>query len=86
MADFYCACEAPRPVYELYCELSFSNLFIASCGSQNEEFTIYSDYAENYMDAVMMVDKLVNKPGAPDYLGVSVCVCACVCVCVFVCE
>jgi len=38
---------------------------------QNEEFTIYSDYAENYMEAVMMLDKLVSKPGAPEYLGVS---------------
>ena len=38
---------------------------------QNEEFTVYSDYAENYMEAVMMVDKLVNRPGAPEYLGVS---------------
>jgi len=41
------------------------------CFFQNEEFTIYSDYAENYMEAVMMLDKLVSKPGAPEYLGVS---------------
>ncbi|XP_065882550.1 son of sevenless homolog 1-like [Dysidea avara] len=37
--------------------------------AENEEFTIYSDYAENYMEAVMMLDKLVSKPGAPEYLG-----------------
>ena len=42
------------------------------CDAQNEEFTIYSDYADNYMEAVMMVDKLVKKPGAPEYLGVRV--------------
>ena len=51
------------------------------CDSQNEEFTIYSDYADNYMEAVLMVRKLVNKRGAPDYLGVSLCVYACMCMC-----
>lgn len=53
---------------------------------------MYSTYAENYMEAVIMVDKLVNKPGAPEYLGVSICTCAyaspyvhmCVYRCVFV--
>ena len=53
--------------------------------TQNEEFTIYSDYADNYMEAVMMVDKLVKKPGAPEYLGVRVSVCVCVCACVRAC-
>lgn len=63
-------------------------MYVAACALQNEEFTVYSTYAENYMDAIMMVDKLVNKPGAPEYLRVSICtysLCVCVCVCVSVC-
>ena len=54
------------------CIYTYLYIWLFLCALQNEEFTVYSTYAENYMEAVIMVDKLVHKPGAPEYLGVSI--------------